>query len=336
MKVAIVFGLPNLRGIMPALPTNSRKLFHMQIWLSKDVEVSIREQLTAQIKLAILSQDLGPGEKLPSTRELARRLRIHQNTVSAAYRELTELGWVEMRAGSGIYVRKFDRETELEAQLSLDNLIVEFLQLARRKGFSLADIQSRIKHWMRLQPPDHFLVIDPDPEFREILIAEVRNATGFRVQGASPEDCSNRSRLIGAIPVALYGQAEIVTAALPQKMACLLIRTRSVTETIKYENPPASEELIVIISRWPAFLQYARSVLAAVKVDQDSLSFRDAREPNWNKGLRSASFIITDASIAPLIPPGIKVRTFQIISEASMNELRNYVEKFLTPKHIKE
>jgi len=36
----------------------------MQIWLSKESEVSIREQLTAQIKLAILSQDLMPGEKL--------------------------------------------------------------------------------------------------------------------------------------------------------------------------------------------------------------------------------------------------------------------------------
>lgn len=306
----------------------------MQIWLSKDSEVSIREQLTAQIKLAILSQDLIPGEKLPSTRELARRLRIHSNTVSAAYRELAERGWVDMRTGSGIYVRKFTREVELEAQLDLDNLIVEFLQVARRKGFSLAEVQSRIKHWLRLQPPDHFLVIDPDPEFREILVAEIRNATGFRVVGISIEDCANRSRLIGAIPVALYGQAEIVSAALPPKMACLLIRTRSVAETLKYERSPMAEELIAVISRWPAFLQYARSVLAAVNVDQDSLSFRDAREDGWQKGLRSASFIITDAAIATQIPPGIHVRTFQIISDASLTELRNYVDKFLTGGEI--
>ncbi len=306
----------------------------MQIWLSKESEVSIREQLTAQIKLAILSQDLVPGEKLPSTRELARRLRIHSNTVSAAYRELSELGWVDMRTGSGIYVRKFTREVELEAKLNLDNLIVEFLQVARRKGFSLAEIQLRIKHWMRLQPPDHFLVIDPDQEFREILMAEIANATGFRVQGAGVEDCANRSKLVGAIPVALYGQAEKISAALPPKMACLLIRTRSVTETLKYETPPTAEDLIAIASRWPAFLQYARSVLAAVKVDQDSLSFRDARESGWQKGLRSASFIITDAAIASQVPPGVRVRTFQIISDASLTELRNYVEKFLTTEHI--
>lgn len=306
----------------------------MQIWLSKDSEVSIREQLTAQIKLAILSQDLTPGEKLPSTRELARRLRIHSNTVSAAYRELAERGWVDMRTGSGIYVRKFTREVELEAQLGLDNLIIEFLQVARRKGFSLAEIQSRIKHWLRLQPPDHFLVIDPDPEFREILVAEIANATGFRVAGIGVEECSNHTKLIGAVPVALYGQAEIVLAALPPKMACLLIRTRSVTETLKYETPPMAEELIAVVSRWPAFLQYARSVLAAVKVDEDALSFRDARENGWQKGLRTASFIIADAAITAQIPPGIRVRTFQIISDASLSELRNYVDKFLTGRDI--
>jgi len=268
----------------------------MHFWLSKDGDVSIHEQLTAQIKLAILSQDLKPAQRLPSTRELARRLRIHSNTVSAAYRELTEQGWVEMRAGSGIYVRKFARDVELESQLGLDNLIVEFLQVARRKGFSLAEIQSRIKHWMRLQPPDRFLVIDPDPEFRDILIAEIKSATGFRVEGIGVEDCANRAHLVGAIPVTLYGHAEAVTAALPPKTACLLIRTRSVTDTLMGEKPPAPEDLIFVASRWPAFLQYARSVLAAVHVDQDSLSFRDAREAGWQKGLRSGSFVIADAA----------------------------------------
>lgn len=284
----------------------------------------------AQVKLAILSQDLKPGQKLPSTRELARRLKIHSNTVSAAYSELTELGWVEMRAGSGVYVRQFNREVELEAQLDLDNLIVEFLQVARRKGFSLGEIQSRVKHWLRLQPPDHFLVIDPDPEFREILIAEIRNATGFRTQGASIEDCANRGNLVGAVPVALYGQAEIVTAALPPKVACLLIRTRSVTETLKGETPPSIEELITVVSSWPTFLNYGRSMLAAVKVDPDALDFRDARQKGWQKGLRSSSFVITDAATATQIPPGIRTRIFQIISDASLAELRNYVEKFLT------
>lgn len=302
----------------------------MKLWLSKDSDVPIREQLTAQIKLAILSQDLKSGQKLPSTRELARRFQIHSNTVSAAYRELCEQGWVDMRAGSGIYVRTFKEPVVIESQLDLDNLIVEFLQVARRKGYSLADVQERIKHWLRLQPPDHFLVIDPNAEFREILMAEVRAATGFRVVGAGIEDCANRGILVGAIPVALYGQAEIVTQALPPKMACLLIHTRSVPDALKGEKRPAADELISVVSHWPAFLSYAHSVLSAVNLDPDSLSFHETREDGWQQGLRASSFVITDAATAEKIPPGIRVRIFNIIADDSLAELRGYVEKFLT------
>lgn len=301
----------------------------MQLWLSKDSDVPLREQLIAQIKLAILSQDLAPGQKLPSTRELARRFKIHANTVSAAYSELTETGWVEMRAGSGIYVRSFKAESALEAQLDLDHMIVEFLESARRKGFSLAQIQGRVRHWLRLQPPDHFLVIDPDPLFREILVAEIREATGFRVASAAVEACADRSVLFGAVPVALYGQAELVTAALPPKLACLLIRTRSIPEVLQGEKPPRVDELITVVSAWPPFLHYARSILAAVKLDPQALNFRDAREPGWQKGLRASSFVITDAATATQIPPGIRCRVFRVTADASIAELRHYVDKFL-------
>jgi DNA-binding transcriptional regulator YhcF (GntR family) len=301
----------------------------MQLWLSKDNDVPLREQLTAQIKLAILSQDLKPGQKLPSTRELARRFKIHANTVSAAYRELSEQGWVEMRAGSGIYVRSFKAETALEAQLDLDHLIIEFLEVARRKGFSLAQIQDRVRHWLRLQPPDHFLVLDPDPQLREILVAEIKEATGFRVRSASLKDCEDRSLLFGAVPVALYGQAELVTAVLPPKIACLLIRTRSVTETLHGEQPPKLDELITVVSHWPAFLHYARSILAAVKLDPHALNFRDAREPDWQKGLRASSIVITDAATAAKIPHPVRCRVFRVIADQSLAELRHYVEKFL-------
>jgi DNA-binding transcriptional regulator YhcF (GntR family) len=301
----------------------------MQLWLSKESDVPVREQLKAQIKLAILSHDLKPGQKLPSTRELARRFRIHANTVSAAYRELAGEGWVDLRAGSGIYVHTFKPDIALESRLDLDGLIIEFLRVARQTGFSLAEIQSRIRHWMRLQPPDHFLVIDPDQEFRSILITELRAALKFRVEGASPADCANRSKLVGSIPVALYGQAETITAVLPDKISCLLIHTRSVPETLKGEKMPSRDDLIIIVSRWPAFLQYAHSMLSALKIDPDSLSFRDAREPDWQRGLRAGTFVITDAATAEQIPVGVRVRIFRVIADTSLAELRHYVEKFL-------
>jgi GntR family transcriptional regulator len=60
----------------------------MKLWISKNSEVPVAEQLTTQIMLAIHSGELKPNQKLPSTRELARRFALHSNTVNAAYRDL--------------------------------------------------------------------------------------------------------------------------------------------------------------------------------------------------------------------------------------------------------
>ena len=72
----------------------------MQFWFARRSEVSIREQLVTQVVLGILSDDLAPGERLSSTRELARRFDVHPNTVSAGYRQL------EREALGGVPARK--------------------------------------------------------------------------------------------------------------------------------------------------------------------------------------------------------------------------------------
>ena len=77
----------------------------IRFWLSRNAAIPIYEQLTSQFILGILSRRIAPGEKLPSVRELARRLKIHPNTVSAVYRTLGGEGWVDQRRGSGVFVR---------------------------------------------------------------------------------------------------------------------------------------------------------------------------------------------------------------------------------------
>src|SRR5580658_8081450 len=84
----------------------------IRIWLSRKTLVPIREQLSAQFILGIMSRRISPGEKLPSVRELARRLKLHANTVSACYQDLAKRGWVSQRRGSGVFVRSFPMPTE--------------------------------------------------------------------------------------------------------------------------------------------------------------------------------------------------------------------------------
>lgn len=300
----------------------------MRLWLSKSSEVPLREQLVAQIILGIVSDDLKSGQKLPSTRELARRYQIHANTVSAAYRRLAQRGWVEFRKGSGVYVRSRTGQQALEGNQVLDQLISGFLKTARNHGHSLLEIQSRLRHWLALQPPDHFLLIEPDEELRQIVVAEIEEATRARVIGVGPNECANVDLLTGAAPVSLYGQAETSRAALRPDADLITIRYRSVPESLKGEKRPPPDALIAIVSRWPEFLRWSHTILVAAGLDPNALSFRDAREGGWKKGLRSTALVITDSLVARQLPTGVTARVFRIVSDSSLDDLRVFVERF--------
>jgi hypothetical protein len=70
-------------------------------------------------------------------------------------------------------------------------------------------------------------------------------------------------------------------------------------------------------------------MLLAAELDPDTLSFRDAREPGWQKGLRSSAFVITDALTASQLPADTRTRIFRILADSSLTELREYVKRFL-------
>ena len=160
----------------------------MQLWFARGSEVSIREQLVTQVVLGILSDDLAPGQRLPSTRELARRFHLHPNTVSAGYRQLQRDRWVEFRHGSGVYVRAAKPEMPLSPALALDQMIARLFRSARKLGMSLPALRSRLGQWLELQPPDHFLLIEPDEELRRILVAEIAQAVTFPVKACGADD----------------------------------------------------------------------------------------------------------------------------------------------------
>jgi len=299
----------------------------MRLWLSRSSEVPLREQLQAQIILGIASKDLKSGQRLPSTRELALRYKIHANTVSAAYRELGRRGWVQFRKGSGVYVRQFSTG-HLEGKTELDRLIAVLFTTARKKGFSLNELQARLRHWLALQPADHFLVIEPDPELRQILVAEVEEATGIKVTGVDPSECENNV-LMGAVPLVFYSNFEKVRALLPPETDLITLNSRSVPESLQGQKKPSSDAITVVVSHWPEFLRSSRTVLVAAGLHPDTLSFRDARERGWRKGLRSATLVIADSLTASKLPAVSDVRVFRVISDSSIAELRSYVEQFL-------
>ncbi|WP_407048452.1 FadR/GntR family transcriptional regulator [Methyloraptor flagellatus] len=64
------------------------------------------QQVAQQVAGLIHGGELGPGERLPPERDLARRLGVSRPTVREAMIALEIAGLVEVRVGSGIYVRQ--------------------------------------------------------------------------------------------------------------------------------------------------------------------------------------------------------------------------------------
>ena len=63
-------------------------------------------QLVELLKHSIATGAITAGEQLPSVRKMAEDLLINPNTVVRAYRDLERDGIVELRHGSGVFVRE--------------------------------------------------------------------------------------------------------------------------------------------------------------------------------------------------------------------------------------
>lgn len=70
----------------------------------------IYELIAEQLKEQIVSGQLKPGEKLPSTKELSERYQVGRSTLREALSALKAMGLLEIRQGEGSYVRAIDAQ----------------------------------------------------------------------------------------------------------------------------------------------------------------------------------------------------------------------------------
>jgi GntR family transcriptional regulator len=95
------------------------------------------EQIAARIRLAVASEELQPGEPLPSVRQLAALVSVNPATVVQAYRDLEAEGFVSMRRGAGTFVNEVPvtgKNEEMEQQAR--ELVSTLMGDAARLGIS--------------------------------------------------------------------------------------------------------------------------------------------------------------------------------------------------------
>ncbi len=104
----------------------------MKLIISNVSGVPIYEQIKQQIKAAILSGELQAEETLPSLRTLAKDLKISVLTVTKAYTELEQEGFVKNVQGRGCFVMGSGSELIKEQLIcKVENNLTEAIKAAK-------------------------------------------------------------------------------------------------------------------------------------------------------------------------------------------------------------
>jgi GntR family transcriptional regulator, transcriptional repressor for pyruvate dehydrogenase complex len=82
--------------------------------LSPLTKIRLHEEIVEQLKDRIVRGDLLPGSKLQPERELAEQLNVNRTTVREALHKLESMGLVEIKHGSGVFVKDFLESGSLE------------------------------------------------------------------------------------------------------------------------------------------------------------------------------------------------------------------------------
>lgn len=94
--------------------------------------IPIYEQIKQQVKAAILSGELQAEETLPSLRTLAKDLKISVLTVTKAYTELEQEGFVKNVQGKGCFVLGSGSELMKEQLIcKVENSLTEAIKAAK-------------------------------------------------------------------------------------------------------------------------------------------------------------------------------------------------------------
>ena len=109
----------------------------MKLIISNVSGVPIYEQIKQQVKAAILSGELKEEEALPSLRTLAKDLKISVLTVTRAYTELEQEGFVKKVQGRGCFVLGGGSEHMKEQLIrKVENSLTEAIKAAKIANLS--------------------------------------------------------------------------------------------------------------------------------------------------------------------------------------------------------
>ena len=89
---------------------------------------SVYRQICDQVKYAVATGALAPGDRLPTIRQVAADTRVNRNTVARSYAELEREGVIVSRTGQGSFIADTPTALQKRQRLKiLEEMIKKFL-----------------------------------------------------------------------------------------------------------------------------------------------------------------------------------------------------------------
>ncbi|MGC9317000.1 MAG: GntR family transcriptional regulator [Armatimonadota bacterium] len=119
----------------------------MFIAVDPEAPTPVYRQIVSQLRRAIASGEIAPGDPLPTVRRLADELGVNFNTVANAYRVLADEGLVETHQGRGarVIASSKARPDEAAARDALESFLAEMLLADRSDEQILAIVEDALR-----------------------------------------------------------------------------------------------------------------------------------------------------------------------------------------------
>ncbi|MEG2109302.1 MAG: GntR family transcriptional regulator [Clostridium sp.] len=118
----------------------------MNIIISNTSGVPIYEQISKEIKNAILNGSFIEGEALPSIRSLASELRVSVITTKRAYEELEREGYIYTVPGKGSYIARQNKEILKEEKLrEIEERLLDAIEISNSIGLEFEELIEMLK-----------------------------------------------------------------------------------------------------------------------------------------------------------------------------------------------
>ncbi|MFQ3613662.1 MAG: GntR family transcriptional regulator [Cyanobacteriota bacterium] len=255
----------------------------MRISIQPDSGIPGSVQLFNLLCFAIACGQFPPGCRLPSTRQLAMQTGLHRNTINKVYHQLEEMGLVETRAASGIYVSGSAHQVANTSRLLSQDLdkskqalqeVRQGIDHLQQQGFSLEQVRDLLQaeiDW-RLRCSAQVLVCVPGRDLGtgELMTQQIQQVLGIRVQLVPLEDLATVLEQLhsGTVVTIRYFLSAVEAIAQPRGARVLPVEVSDYAKEIDLVRQLPPQACLGLVSISTALLEVAEVIVHSLRGEE--------------------------------------------------------------------